>query len=869
MRLQELFAAALAIDASQRPAWLALLSSEDAELREELESLLDHLERAADLLERPIFVPEARATSIPERIGSFQVVRELGAGGMGVVYLARQEHPRRSVALKVLLPGIASPRTLKRFEREAHALARLQHPGIAAIHETGTADWGAGPQPFFAMEYVDGRRLSDDAWTRTLSVRVRVEILAQICDALDHAHERGVIHRDLKPSNVLVESVSGKLRARVLDFGIARFTDSDLRTTSLRTDVGQVLGTLPYMSPEQAGGDPEALDRRSDVYALGVIGYELLSGRLPLDVLGKPLPEAVRIVRDDTPTPLSRAEPTLRGDLETILARALEKEPARRYATAGALAADLRRFLEDRPITARPTSRAYLLAKFARRNRVLVAGVAAVLLALLVGLAGTGWQAVVAAEQRDRANDEASRAGREAKRANAVARFQRDMLSRVKPTRDGREVKLVDVLDSAAAVVDSTFAEDQAGAGAVHGTLGDSYDAIGALESAAREYRAAAASCEREYGEAAAETWVARHQLGRVLLKLDELDEADAQLRGAFESLERRFGFDDVRTLSAAHSVVLLELRRRNPTGAERLARRILEARRRVQPSDRREIATAVGQLGSALWQLGRLDEAQPALEEALAIDRDVLGPEDPALATGCSLLANVLRDRGELARSEELYREAVAIGRKVLGDEHHDLWVWLNNLAGVLEQERKFGEAEPLLREVVRRRTAEFGEDNEQTLTTLNNLAMLLTNQGRHDEAEPLHERVLAIKERVLGPNDRSALTSRHNLALSRLLRGHLDDALPLFRECAERATEAYPPGHWVIAKFRESYGTCLHLMKRWSEAEPELLRALEQMRAAFPESDARVQSIVDRLHDLYVAWGKPEEAERWKSSK
>lgn len=869
VRLQELFAAALSVEAAGRAAWLANLPVSDAELRAELEELLDHHDRASGLLARPVFVAEERATLLPERIGAFRVLRVLGEGGMGIVYLAEQDLPRRRVALKVLQPGIASPRALKRFAREAQALALLSHPGIAAIHETGTADWGAGPQPFFAMEYVEGRRLSDADWTRTLGVRDRIELLAQICDALEHAHERGVIHRDLKPSNVMVEEVSGRLRARVLDFGIARLTDSDLRTTSLQTNAGQVLGTLPYMSPEQASGDPEAIDRRSDVYALGVIGYELLAGRLPLDVLGKPLHEAVRIVRDEDPTPLSRSDATLRGDLETIFARALEKEPARRYASARELAAELRRFLEDRPIAARPTSRAYLLAKFARRNRVLVGGMVAVLLVLLAGIAGTGWQAVVAAAERDRANDEAGKAGLEAKRANAVARFQRDMLSRVKPTLGGRDVKLVDVLDAAAAAVEASFPDDPAGAGAVHGTLGDSYHALGALREAEREYLAAAECCARVSGVDSVEAWTARHQVGRVRLLLDDVDAADRDLRDALEHLEMVLGFDDRRTLSAAHSVVLLELRRRDPAAAEVLARRILDTRRRAYPDDRAELATAEGQLGSVLWQLGRLEEAQQALENDLVLSREVRGPDDPSVGVACSLLASVLRDRGELARSEELYREAVALGRRVLGDEHHDLWVWMNNLAGVLDQQRKYGEAEALYRDVWKRRAAEFGEEHEQTLIVMNNVAMVLTNTGRHAEAEPLHEHALAIKERVLGPSDPRTLTSRFNVGLSQLLQGRLEDALPHFRECAERAPEAYPAGHWMIAKLRDGHGSCLHLLGRWSEAEPVLLRAHAEMSAVFPASDPRVRAIVDRLHDLYVAWEKSEEAARWTTAK
>jgi len=323
-------------------------------------------------------------------IAGYRILRVIGEGGMGTVYEAEQERPRRIVALKMIKPGLATAALLKRFEQEAHALGRLRHPGIAQIYEAGMADAGHGPQPYLAMEFVTGRPLDQYVTERNPGVRERLDLVARICDAVHHAHQKGIIHRDLKPGNILVED-SGQ--PRVLDFGLARVTDSDIQAT-MQTDVGQIVGTLPYMSPEQVLGDPLALDTRSDVYALGVLLYLVLAGRLPYDLRKAHLAECIRVIREVDPSPLGTVSRVFRGDVETIAARALEKEKERRYQSAAELASDVRRHLADEPIVARPPSAAYQLGKFARRNRTLVAGAAATVLALVAGIGASSWQAV-------------------------------------------------------------------------------------------------------------------------------------------------------------------------------------------------------------------------------------------------------------------------------------------------------------------------------------------------------------------------------------------------------------------------------------------------------------------------------------------
>ena len=325
--------------------------------------------------------------SLPASIGRYRVLRLLGEGGMGAVYEAEQDQPRRLVALKVIKAAWASPEMLRRFEQESQALGRLHHPGIAQIYEAGSADAGFGVQPFFAMELIHGKPLVEYANEHKLTTRQRLELMIQVCDAVEHAHQRGIIHRDLKPGNILVDETG---QPKILDFGLARATDSDAQATR-QTDIGQLLGTLAYMSPEQVLADPYALDTRTDVYALGVILYELLAGKMPY-MLSKMLHEAVRTIQEMDPAPLSSVSRIYRGDIETIVAKALEKDKNRRYASATGLAADIRRYLHDEPIVARPASTAYQLQKFARRNKALVAGVGAVFVVLVLGIVASTWE---------------------------------------------------------------------------------------------------------------------------------------------------------------------------------------------------------------------------------------------------------------------------------------------------------------------------------------------------------------------------------------------------------------------------------------------------------------------------------------------
>ena len=384
-KLRELFLEVRELKPPEREQRLARIGASDAGLAKELRELLERLASDDSFLARPVDLsPKLPHSSppAPRSIAGFRILRELGHGGMGVVYLAEQATPRRLLALKVLREGVAGD-SLARFRREVEALGRLRHPGIAQIYEAGVERTNGGERPWFAMEYVEGRPLSVHAREERLAPAEAIALFLQVCDTVQAAHEAGILHRDIKPENILIEA-SG--RARLVDFGVARMTGSDLAAATLRTATGELVGTLAYMSPEQTSGGQEPLDARSDVYALGVVLYELLTGELPYTKNRVLMHELVQAIREEDPRPLTALRRGIDPELGTIVGKALEKDPARRYASAAALAADLQHHLAHEPILARRPSALYQLEKFARRHRGLVAGIVATGVALTAGL---------------------------------------------------------------------------------------------------------------------------------------------------------------------------------------------------------------------------------------------------------------------------------------------------------------------------------------------------------------------------------------------------------------------------------------------------------------------------------------------------
>ncbi len=404
---RELFGQALELPSAERDAFLQRQCAGDEALLKELCELLDLDSTNNGFLQTPrasmglggiewlateLAAEEARNECVPQNIGGFQVVREIGRGGMGIVYEAKQHDPERSVAIKVVHPGVLSPSTIQRFRQETRVLAQLKHPGIVQVFDAGSTSSQDGVQrPYLVMEFVEGTTIRDFVRLKNPSIRQRLTLLAMICDAVNHAHQRGVVHRDLKPDNILIEETAqprtgvSPINPKILDFGVCRLMEADQSSTP-RTMVGQVVGTVPYLSPEQAQGDISLTDTRSDVYSLGVIAYELLCGSLPFEVGDRPLSQVIATIQNQSPIRLGDMNPELRGDVETIVQKAMSKDPSQRYQSAGEFADDIRRYLANEPVSARPPSLTYIAGRFIRRHRVLSGIVAASLTMLVLSL---------------------------------------------------------------------------------------------------------------------------------------------------------------------------------------------------------------------------------------------------------------------------------------------------------------------------------------------------------------------------------------------------------------------------------------------------------------------------------------------------
>jgi tetratricopeptide (TPR) repeat protein len=800
---------------------------------------------------RPPYTPGSDAESFPATIGEYRIRGVLGEGGMGVVYEAEQDQPRRTVALKVIRPEIASPDRLRRFARESEALARLQHPGIAQIYEAGTAEGpdGGGPQPFFAMELVRGAPLGAHAadWCRTDAERL--ELFARVCDAVHHAHQQGIIHRDLKPANILVDAHG---QPKVLDFGVARFTDADTDGRGTRTTaLGEVVGTLQYMSPEQVSGDPLDVDTRSDIYALGLILYELLAGRRPYDVGRKPLYEVLRIIVADEPPTLGSLDRRLRGDLETIVAKALEKDKQRRYASAAELAADVRRYLRDEPVSARPASAAYQLAKLARRHRGLVGGLAVAALVLVAG-------AVVSATL-------AVRARREAAKATAVNAFLQEMLGAADPeVAQGRTLTVKDVADEAAARLrEGRLATEPEVRAEVHATLGRVYLGAGAYDLALRHLDSAQAlrrGTPAAAGESAVETML---DIASAYDEGGKRDTAEVRFREALAAAERLRPPHAEQIVFATRRLALLAQTHGREAEAESLAVRALAIARRISPAPNRSVVDALQELAKVRDFSGRYAAGEPTWREALTLARRLFGERHTTTLFAASGLSYSLLYQGKVAEAESLLRPTLAATRAVYGATHPTTLVVLERLARALDRQGKRAEAEPMLREVLATRLRTLGERHVDVAFARTQLGRLLWGEHRYAEAETLFTQAKAGRAAVLGARHPAVASSLMDLAGVAADRGALADAERAYRDALSIWREAH------VERMEQSatsgLGSVLLRGARYPEAEPLLLAAEAAARQGADTASKR--SAVQKLVSLYERWGRSDSAAAWRA--
>ena len=800
---RELFERALELDDRALEAFLAEVAETDRSLADRVQRLVE-ADRAetAPPLEQGLAAARSSLSALqnPQHIGPYRILERIGEGGMGVVYLAGQSRPvSRQVAIKVVKVGMDTAELLARFDSERQALARMNHPNIAGIFDAGATDEG---RPYFVMEYVPGQPITQFSDHRSLGIDQRLSLFLEACDAIAHAHQKGVIHRDIKPENILITEADEKPQAKVIDFGVAKSVDNRLTDNPTHTRIGAVIGTLDYMSPEQASPQPGGVDTRSDVYSLGAVLYELLAGVAP----GSPLrqtgdppfvalsgriqslspPEIQDLARTRQTSPADLRDEVAR-ELTWITSRALASNPADRYQSVRELAADIRSFLQLEPIAAGPDTLGYRIMSFARRNRIAVTATTIVVLALGAGLA----MSVAGFLEANRERDSARLAQQE---SEAVTQFLSDMLSAADPAKEGRDVTVREVLDNAAPGVRADFADNPLLAARLLGTIGETYMDLGLFEQADSALSESLALYAANVDESDPAYISALFNRGRVYQRMGRYDDTEVAYRTVYVT---------------------------------RLA---------AQGEDHPATIDALNNLGILYALQGRYMEALEARQRVHRQRVGIFGPAAPETLTAKNNLALSFSHVGRYAEAMTLFEEAVAGRTRLHGHDHPDTLMVRSNLAGATAKAGRPREAVTLLESVVRDAGRVYGEQDWRTLISRHSLARAMGKSGLSEAAEAEFLAVIRARERVLGRNHPETLIARVHYAEFLLSLERPADAEPQLRTAVSAAVLSLPPDSPLLAQYRADHARALLALGHIEEAAAAL-------EAAYPVLEGAVE--------------------------
>ncbi len=784
---------------------------------------------------------DAPRTRTLDHIGPYRLLEQIGEGGMGEVWLAEQIEPvKRRVAVKVIKRGMDTKSFIARFEAERQALAMMDHPTIARVFDAGETTDG---RPYLVMEYIQGDPITKYCDTQRLSTADRLELFIQVCAGIQHAHQKAIIHRDIKPSNVLVMIQDGKPVPKIIDFGVAKALAQPLTDKTMFTELGQIIGTPAYMSPEQAEMTGLNVDTRTDIYSLGVLLYQLLVGVLPFDP--KDLREAgysgmMRVIRETEPPRPStrfsslgeasktsaekrRTEPAklrsvLAGDLDWVVMKAMEKDRNRRYETANGFAMDLKRFLENEPVAAGPPSKTYRAKKFVQRHRVAVVASAAFVAVLLAFVAALG----VLFVRATRAESAAVAARDE---SEAVTTFLVDVFRVTDPGEArGNTVTAREILDKGAAEAEESFADQPGVQARLMTTIGNVYESLGLYRASEKQLLAALEIKKQTLGEGHTEVALAMNDVAYLRRRMGDYDEAEVLLRESLQIFRAAYGEEHI------------------------------------------EVAHTLLSLATTLHAQGDYEAAEPMYLEANAMAERLLEPDDIEIAGYINNYANFLADVSRAKEAEALYRRSLELKRQHYGEVHPEVAFALDNLAMVLHDQLDYEGARPLYFEAQEMLYKIYGTEHPEIAQTLGNVASFLMETGDFERAEEMIHEELELNLKLLGPEHPRVADSYQGLAEIAIEKGNTEEAERLALQALEIYRGALPEENTKIAGGKNTLGHIYMLQGRYEEAEPLLLESYATMEAVQDRAPYRIAAL-ESLIELYDALGKPELASEYRA--